>query len=130
IKYFDALMEKQEFIAVVGDTENEFETIDDFISYLKKNKYKYKKRDYSKLNIFVDQVPEQDFRIELRGKIKEHPEIAFTPEAIEEMNRPENIKQLNGNKNHMPIRKVKISRGFGNQRPISEDKLSVKSKQF
>lgn len=133
VSYFNSLLEKQEFEAIVNDSENGFKSIDDFINHLKANKYLHKKTDYSKLNVFIDKVSERDFRYEkqLEDKIQEHPEIAFTPEAIEEMNKPENIKKLNGGKNHKPISKVKISRGFGNQRALNEDdKESVKSKQY
>lgn len=131
IKFFDTLLEKQEFEAIINDSENEFQSVDDLIAYLKENTYKYKKTDYSKLNVFIDKISERDFRNEFADDIKEHPDIAFTPEAIEEMNKPENIRKLNDGKNHKPIKKVKISRGFGNQRALNEeDKESVKSKQF
>ncbi|HQE11793.1 MAG TPA: HNH endonuclease domain-containing protein [Flavipsychrobacter sp.] len=131
IKYFDALLEKQEFEAIVNDSENEFRSVDDLMEHLKANGHKYKKVDYSKLNVFIDKISERDFRNEFAVDIKEHPEIAFAPEAIEEMNKPENIQKLNDGKNHKPIKKVKISRGFGNQRALNEEnKESVKSKQF
>src|SRR5690606_20668099 len=48
VKYFDALLEKQEFDAIVNDNENEFQSIDDLITHLRENTYKYKKTDYSK----------------------------------------------------------------------------------
>lgn len=131
VKYFDALLEKQEFEAIINDSENEFQSVDDLISHLKENTYKYKKTDYSKLNVFIDKISERDFRNEFADNIKEHPEIAFTPEAIEEMNKSENIQKLNDGKNHKPIRKVTTYTGFGNQRALNEeDKDSVKSKQF
>src|SRR5690606_29976877 len=133
INYFDALLEKQEFEAIINDSENGFQSVDDLITHLRENTYKYKKSDYSKLNVYIGKISERDFRNEkmFEGKIKEHPEIAFTPEEIEEMNKPENIKKLNNDKNHKPIKKVKISRGFGNQRALNEEnKESVKSKQY
>ena len=133
INYFNALSEKDEFDAILNDVENKFSSIHDFFEYLRENKYKYKKADYSKLNVFVDKVSEYDFRNDnqFKDKIKEHPEVAFTPDAIEDMNKPENILKLNDGKNHKPIIKVKITRGFGNQRALNEEnKKSVKSKQY
>lgn len=134
MEYYDAILEKYEIEAIVADTETKFQSIQDFLEYLKENKYKYgkDKKDYEKLNVFVEQVSDRDFRIEHKFKdnITEHPEIAFTAEEIDKMNEPENLKRLNGGKSHKPIRKVKISRGFGNQRALSEDKESVKSKQY
>jgi CRISPR-associated endonuclease Csn1 len=133
VNHFNALLEKEEFEAIINDLENVFNSSTDFIEHLKTNKYKYKKVDYSKLNLFVDKVTEFDFRnnIQFKDEIKEHPEIAFTPDAIEEMNRPENILKLNDGKKHKPIIKVKITRGFGNQRALNEEnKESIKSKQY
>lgn len=133
ISYFDILLEKQELKAIINESENEFQSVDDLIFHLRANNYKYKKTDYSKLNVFIDKISERDFRNEkqFEGKIKEHPEIAFTPEEIEEMNKPKNIRKFNDGKSHKPIKKVKISRGFGNQRALNEeDKESVKSKQY
>jgi CRISPR-associated endonuclease Csn1 len=100
--------------------------------YLKERKYEYKKTNYSKLNVFVEQVSDRDFRSEKNEDVKilEHPEIAFTAEEINKMNEPENLKRLNEGKSHKPITKVKISRGFGNQRALSENSESVKSKQY
>lgn len=133
IKHFNSLLEKEEFNAIISDSENDFKSIDDFITYLIENEYKFKKEDYSKINVFVEQILERNFRNEehFKNEIKEHPEIAFAPEAIEEMNKPTNIRKLNDGKNHKPIKKVKISRGFGNQRALNrEDNKSVKSKQY
>ncbi|MFA5555658.1 MAG: type II CRISPR RNA-guided endonuclease Cas9 [Flavobacteriaceae bacterium] len=133
VNYFDALLEKEEFDAILNDTENKFSSIHDLFKYLKENKYKYKKVDYSILNVFINKVTEFDYRNDNRfkDKIKEHPEIAFTPDAIEEMNKPENILKLNDGKKHKPIIKVKITRGFGNQRALNEENSeSVKSKQY
>lgn len=132
INYFDSLLEKQEIEAIINDSENKFQSFDDLIVHLREHEYKYKNTDYSKLNVFIDKVAERDFRneIQFESKIKEHPEIAFTPEAIEEMNKSENIQKLNDGKNHKPIKKVKISRGFGNQRALNEVLGSVKSKQY
>lgn len=131
ILHYEALLEKQELEAIVSDVENEFNSREDFFEYLKANKFQIKKRDYSKLNVFVEMVSDNDLRKRYEDDTKEHPEIAFTPEAIEEMNKPENLIKLNDNKPHNPINKVKITRGFGNQRALNEeDKESVKSKQF
>ncbi|OAH66014.1 hypothetical protein AXA65_18085 [Chryseobacterium sp. FP211-J200] len=129
----DSLLEKQEFEAIVNDIANGFNTLNDFVEHLREGKYKYKKIDYSKLNVFVDKVSEHNFRNDnqFTDKIKEHPEIAFTPDAIEEMNKPHNILKLNEGKSHKPILKVKITRGFGNQRALNEENAdSVKSKQY
>lgn len=133
VKYLDSLLEKQEFEAIVNDIANGFNTLNDFVEHLREGKYKYKKIDYSKLNVFVDKVSEHNFRNDnqFTDKIKEHPEIAFTPDAIEEMNKPHNILKLNEGKSHKPILKVKITRGFGNQRALNEENAdSVKSKQY
>ncbi|MGO3706906.1 MAG: type II CRISPR RNA-guided endonuclease Cas9 [Mesonia hippocampi] len=136
INYLNALMEVQEFEAIVNDNENSLKSIDDLVEHLRVNKYKYEKVDYSKLNVFIDKVSERDFRNEklASGKdkfeIDEHPEIAFTPEAIEKMNEPKELKKLNEGNNHMPIRKVQTYQRLGKERPISEDNLSVKSKQY
>lgn len=131
ILHFGALLEKQELEAIISDAENEIGTIEELFGHLKTNKFQFKKRDYSKLNVFVEMVSDIDLRKRYRDDIKEHPEIAFTPEGIEEMNKPENLLKLNDNKPHNPINKVKITRGFGNQRSLNEeDKNSVKSKQY
>lgn len=47
------------------------------------------------------------------GKIIEHPELAFTPETIEEMNK--NISILNNGKFHQPILKVRTYEPKGNK---------------
>lgn len=133
LQYYNAVLEKHEIEAIVADTESKFQTIKDFSEYLKENGYKYKKTDYSKLNVLVEQVSDRDFRSEENedGKISEHPEIAFTAEEIDKMNEVENLKRLNDGKSHQQIRKVKITRGFGNQRALNEEKKdSVKSKQY
>ncbi len=44
---------------------------------------------------------------------KEHPELAFSPEGIEELNK--NIKELNGGKPHQPIGKVRVYEPKGNK---------------
>lgn len=137
-QYYDAVLEKYEIAAIIADTETPFQSIQDFLEHLKANEYKYgkDKKDYKKLNVFIEQISDRDFRGEKNenGKDKyeilEHPEIAFTAEEIDKMNEPENLKRLNGGKSHKPIRKVKISRGFGNQRALSENLESVKSKQY
>jgi len=137
ISHYDALFEKAEFESITKSKDNDIKDVNGLIEYLKANKYKFDKADYSKLNVFVEQVSEVIFREEktVEGKnkyeIDEHPEIAFSPEMIEEMNKPETLKKLAGGKNHTPIRKVRISRGFGSQRALNdEDKDSVKSKQY
>jgi len=132
LNYYDAILEKQEFEAIITDTETPFQSIQDFSTHLKENNYKYKKTDYSKLNVFVEQISNRNFRDEeqFKNNISEHPEIAFTAEEIDKMNSSENLKKLNGGKNHTPIKNVRISRGFGNQRALSENLRSVKSKQY
>lgn len=137
IQSMDAVLEKHEIEAIVADTDTVFQTIQEFSEYLKRNSYKYKKTDYSKLNVFVEKVSDRNFRNEKdesgkdKYEILEHPEIGFTPEEIDKMNEPENIKYLNDGKSHQPIKKVKITRGFGNQRALNdENKDSVKSKQY
>ncbi|QDH80926.1 hypothetical protein FKX85_18500 [Echinicola soli] len=133
VNYLDFLFEKQEFGAIISDNENEFQSIDDLIAHLRENKFKYKNTDYSELNVFIDGISERDFRNEkqFEGKIKEHPDIAFTPEAIGEMNKPENLRKLNNGKDHKPIHKVKVSRGFGKRRALNEEnENSIKSKQY
>ena len=42
---------------------------------------------------------------------KDHPELAFSPEGIKDMN--EHIKELNGGKDHKPILKVRMSEKIG-----------------
>lgn len=130
--YIDSILEKQEFEAIANDIETEFQSINDFIINLRANNYKYKKTDYSKLNVFIDKVSDRNFRNEkkFKDKIQDHPEIAFTPEAIEEMNKPENIWKLNNGKNHKPIKKVTTYTGYGKQRAVSANNESVKSKQY
>lgn len=132
ISYYEYLIEKQEFEAIVQDSENDFGSIYDLINYLKNNDYKYKKSNYAALNIFIDKVIDRDFRNEeqFKNKIQEHPEFAFTPEAIDEMNKPENIKKLNLGKIHKPITKVTTYTGFGNQRQVGDGLESVKSRQY
>jgi CRISPR-associated endonuclease Csn1 len=133
ITYYDALFEKAEIESIINNEENNFQNLNDFCKYLKLNKYRYDKVDYSKLNVFIDKTTSKEFRKESKfvSKIKEHPNIAFSPAAIEEMNTPKNLIKLNEGKNHTPIKKVRISRGFGSQRSLNEEnKLSVKSKQY
>lgn len=47
------------------------------------------------------------------GKIVEHPELAFSPEGIDEMNK--NMLALNNGKSHQPIRKVRTYEPKGNK---------------
>jgi len=132
LQYYNALIEKFELEAVVNNEESKFKTLEDFAAYLRLNKYKNDKVDYSTLNVFIQQVPARDFRNDeqFKNNIDEHPEIAFTIENIDKMNQYENLKILNEGKNHTPIRKVRVSSGFGNQRPVSDDQQSIKSKQY
>jgi len=131
-RYFDYILEKQEMEALLKNDENSFKVIEDLTNYLRLNDFKYKKTDFSKLNVFVEQVNDKDFRNDERfkDKINEHPEIAFTLEMIKEMNKSENLKKLNDGKNHKPIFKMRTYTGFGNERRISVNKSSVKYKQF
>jgi CRISPR-associated endonuclease Csn1 len=52
------------------------------------------------------------------GKTIEHPELAFSPERIEDMNK--NIKELNGGKFHQPITKVRTYEPMGNKFNVGE----------
>lgn len=52
------------------------------------------------------------------GKITEHPEIAFSPDGIDEMNK--NLQQLNEGKLHQPIYKVRTYEPLGNKFPVGE----------
>lgn len=45
------------------------------------------------------------YHIDENGKIHEHPEIAFSPDGVDEMNKT--IQQLNEGKSHQPIYKVR-----------------------
>ena len=132
LKYYSAVLEKQELEAIVNDSETKFQSIQNLTDYLKLTNHKYKKNDYSKLNVFIEQVLDRNFRSEeqFKDNIKEHPEIAFTAEEIDKMNLLENLKRLNNGESHAPIRKVRILSGFGNQRALSENSTSVKSKQY
>ncbi len=132
LQYFDALKEKPELESILNKGDSKFNTLDDLINYLKSHENKYDKVDYSELNVFIEQVHDRDFRADETFKdiIDEHPEIAFSVDQIDLMNQAENIKKLNDGKNHAPIRKVRSSRGFGNQRQVSDDLQSVKSKQY
>jgi len=58
--------------------------------------------------------------------IVEHPELAFSPEGLEEMNK--NIKALNGGKPHQPIFKVRTYEPMGNKFPIGN--LGNKNRQY
>jgi len=131
LAYYDYLIEKPEIEAIINSEDSKFVTIDDFVAHLKLNDYKYKKVEYKTLNIFIDQIKVRDFRNEFKkDKIDEHPEIAFTVDQIDKMNQPENLKRLNEVKNHTPIKKVRSSSGYGNQRQVSVEPQSVKSKQY
>ena len=48
-----------------------------------------------------------------KGKIVEHPEIAFSPDGIDKLNK--NITQLNNGKFHQPIFKVRVYENKGNK---------------
>lgn len=132
LKYHDAVLEKQEIEAIINDSDNDFKSIQDFVDFLKSNNFKYKKTDYSKLNVFIEQIEERDFRNEeqFKDNIKKHNEIAFAPEEIERMNNTENLKSLNNGKEHKPIRKVRTYTGFGNEKRISNNPSSNKYKQL
>ncbi|NLL28269.1 MAG: hypothetical protein GX259_05695 [Bacteroidales bacterium] len=136
IVYFDALLEKEEFNAIINSNEKNIKSLDDLIRYLRTNNLKYDKTSYANLNVFVDKVTERSFRNEKladgssKYEIIEHPEIAFTPEQIEKMNEPQEIERLNNGIKHKPIKKVQVYQGFGKERPLSESEFSVKSKQY
>ncbi|NLI72193.1 MAG: hypothetical protein GX361_05610 [Bacteroidales bacterium] len=132
IRYFDSILEKEELITIANDENNNFQSIDELIKYLRENDFKYKKSNYSELNVFIDKISDRDFRNDARyiDKIKEHPEIAFSPTYIEKMNDKDELKRLNGGKPHKPIKKVSTFQKFGTQRPVSKNKHSVKSRQY
>lgn len=58
------------------------------------------------------------FNEEKSGKVVEHPELAFSPDGIEEMNK--NIVELNGGKWHQPILRVRTFEPVGNKFPVGE----------
>ena len=129
--YYDHLLEKPEIEAIINSEDSKFETVNDFVAHLRLNDYKYNKKvEYRALNVFIAMITEQDFRNEFKENIDEHPEIAFTVDQIDKMNQPENLKRLNDGKNHTPIKKVRSSNGYGNQRQVSDERESVKSKQY
>jgi len=130
LTYYDYLLERPEIEAIIQSEDSKFNSVDDFVTHLKSNSYKYKKVDYNTLNVFIDQIQERDFRNEFKEHIDERPEIAFTVDQIDKMNQPENLKRLNEGKNHTPIKKVRSSNGYGNQRQVSDEPQSVKSKQY
>ena len=53
------------------------------------------------------------FNEDKNGKIVEHPELAFSPDGLEEMNK--NMQELNGGKPHQPIYKVRTYEPKGNK---------------
>lgn len=55
----------------------------------------------------------QKFDEEIGGKLIEHPELAFSPDGIDQMNR--NLTELNGGKGHKPIFKVRTYEPKGNK---------------
>lgn len=52
------------------------------------------------------------------GKAVEHPELAFSPDGLEELNR--NLTALNDGKPHQPIRKVRVYEPKGNKFPVGQ----------
>ncbi len=61
------------------------------------------------------------------GEIKHNPQLAFSPDGIKSMN--QNMKELNGGKDHKPIYKVRLFTALGNKFPVSEEK-GIKSKKI
>jgi len=53
------------------------------------------------------------FHSDKNGEIKEHPEIAFSPDGLDELNK--NLKELNGGKAHKSIYKVRTFETKGNK---------------
>ncbi len=51
--------------------------------------------------------------IDGEGRVKEHPELAFSDAGISDMN--DNILELNGGKQHQPIYKVRVYETLGNK---------------
>lgn len=52
------------------------------------------------------------------GKVIEHPELAFSPDGLDIMNR--NIEKLNGGKPHLPIYKVRTFEPLGNKFQVGQ----------
>lgn len=52
------------------------------------------------------------------GKPVEHPELAFSPDGLEALNR--NLIELNDGRQHQPIRKVRIYEPKGNKFPVGQ----------
>lgn len=130
LTYYNYLLEKHEIEAIIQSEDSKFKTVDNFVAHLRLNDYKYNKVDYKMLNVFIAMITERNFRSEFKENIDEHPEIAFTVDQIDKMNQPENLKRLNEGKNHTLIKKVRTSTGYGNQRQVSDEPQSVKSKQY
>ena len=85
IIYYEALLEKEEFDTIINNNEKNINSPNDLFQYLREHNFKYDKSDYTNLNIFINKVPNINFRNQNlnNGSVTEHPEIAFTPEAIE-----------------------------------------------
>jgi CRISPR-associated endonuclease Csn1 len=59
-----------------------------------------------------------NFNEDKNGKITEHPELAFSPDGIEQMNR--DMVQLNNGRKHQPIKKVRTYEPLGNKFAVGE----------
>ncbi len=136
LNYWESVLEKTELEFIVSNKDNDFESIDDLSIYLKENDYKYENIKYEKLNVFINEVNNRDFRNEKDNDEKnkyliiEHPEIAFSPEAIEMMNQSEKLKELNNGKAHYPIKKVRVYTSLGTKISVNDKIEDVKSKQY
>jgi CRISPR-associated endonuclease Csn1 len=109
--------------------------------YFKDRKYQFKDVDISKVEVYYFDTDNAAVRKPLDASFTEKtiqesvtdtgiqkillnhllakdnkPELAFSPEGIEEMNK--NIAELNGGKSHQPIYKVRVYEPIGNKFPI------------
>jgi CRISPR-associated endonuclease Csn1 len=114
---------------------------DSINKYFKDRKYLYKETDISKVDIYYFETENAAVRKSLDASFTEKtikesvtdsgiqkillnylatknnkPELAFSPEGIEEMN--QNIAAFNNNKPHQPIRKVRLYETIGNKFPV------------
>ncbi len=80
----------------ICEVDEQFDSLTDLIDFLKSHDYKYKKRSYEKLNLFVEKVNEK-FDIK-RYTITKNYKLAFSPSGVEDFNRDRPV----------PVNKVKI----------------------
>jgi CRISPR-associated endonuclease Csn1 len=130
------------FLQYGGFTEKNEQLI---LKYFKDREYKFKDVNISKVEVYYDndanaatrkrldtsfdekRIKDSIIDINVRNILLNHlqnkegnPEIAFSIEGIEEMNR--NIERLNNGKPHQPIYKVKVYGTLGNKFPVGYTK--------